>query len=53
MKASLIDPASKRIAPVDFDGTQQGLQALISFSTIDSDEIDGERRGTGRPGNRR
>lgn len=40
MKAFLIDPASKRIAPIEFDGTQRGLQALIGFATIDSDEID-------------
>jgi hypothetical protein len=40
MKAFLIDPASKRIESVEFDGTQQRLQALIGFATIDSDEID-------------
>lgn len=40
MKAFLIDPTTQRIDAFEFDGTLDGLRALIGFPTIDSDEID-------------
>ena len=39
MKAYLIDPATKRIEPVEFDGSRESIARLIGFDTIDSDEI--------------
>ena len=40
MKAFLIDPAAKTIEAVEFDGTPDGIRALIGFPTLESDEID-------------
>ena len=39
MKAYLIDPASKQVEAVDYDGSDAALQRLIGFPTIDSDAI--------------
>jgi hypothetical protein len=40
MKAFLIDPATRRIDAIEFDGTPEALRGLIGHPTIDSDEID-------------
>ena len=39
MKAYLIDPATKQVEVVDYDGSDAALQRLIGFPTIDSDPI--------------
>jgi hypothetical protein len=44
MKAYLIDPASKQVEAVDYDGSDAALQRLIGFPTIDSDAIGGGDR---------
>jgi hypothetical protein len=39
MKAFLIDPAARSIAPLDI-GSRDDIAAAIGFASIDSDEID-------------
>jgi len=40
MKAFLIDPVARTVAPVDLSGGLDGVRMLIGFPTVDSDEID-------------
>ena len=40
MKAFLIDPASRRVEPVDFAGGLDDVRKLVGYATVDSDEID-------------
>lgn len=40
MKAFLIDPVARTVAPVELAGGPDGVRMLIGFATVDSDEID-------------
>ena len=40
MKVFAINPLTKEINAVEISNTEEALQKLIGFSTIDSDEID-------------